>query len=388
MEERDVFWQRSTPQMPLFVPVLAVALLWTAGAMPASAQDCSATDRASAEQAYSTAYQFVSNNQWAEAVPSLEEAMERCPTHWPSLELLAQAKMRLKDYPAAAKRFGELIEGQYEGRIGAAEPRVLEPYGYVLLQSQDWETAELVYQTILVQDPYNYKAHDRLVYRFEKDGKTEQAITHLETMYDLASDEDKSKVAQRLGDAYKKTGDQETAAEWYSMAGGATSGMFTIGVDQMRTKDWQGAIESFKTYLEGKPNSIPALKNLGQCYQALKKSDQAIAHYEKALGIDAKRHDIASSLGLLYDETGQWSKAGPIAQDAIENWPRDDEKLGSMYYLMGRVKEKRDSDYEGAIAMFEQALDDPYWGRFARDEIQRQRQLIEIRDLKARQGGR
>ena len=57
-----------------------------------------------------------------------------------------------------------------------------------------------------------------------------------------------------------------------------------------------------------------------------------------------------------------------------------------MYYLMGKVLEKRDGNYEGAIAMFREARDDPYWGSRANSEIGRQNQLIEIRDK--RQGGR
>ena len=42
----------------------------------ALAQDCLETDRQMAQQYYSTAYQFVSMNQWAEAIPSLEDAVE------------------------------------------------------------------------------------------------------------------------------------------------------------------------------------------------------------------------------------------------------------------------------------------------------------------------
>jgi hypothetical protein len=53
-----------------------------------------------------------------------------------------------------------------------------------------------------------------------------------------------------------------------------------------------------------------------------------------------------------------------------------------MFYLMGKVYEKRDGDYESAIRMFEQARSDPAWGSFAVREIDRQQQLIAIRDAR------
>lgn len=364
--------------------ILAATVLITS--MAWAQEECSATAKASAEQAYSTAYQFVANKQWADAIPSLEEALASCPTHWPSVELMAGAVMRQKKYAEAAKYYGQLVEGQYGGRMAAVEMRVLKPYGFVLLQSEQWEKADEVYHTILLHDPYNYDAHDKLRYRYEKAGDTASAIEHLLKMYEFAEESDKETVARLLGDAYKKLGDNDSAAEWYAEGGGATSGMFKIGVDHMRAKEWDKAVEAFETYLEGKPDSVPALKNLGQCYQALKQSERAIEAFERALEVEPKRYDVASALGFLYDETRQWGKAGVIARDAVDNWPREEDKLGGMYYLMGRVLEKRDQNYEGAIAMFEKALNDPYWGKFAREEIKRQQQFIQIREMKSDQG--
>jgi tetratricopeptide (TPR) repeat protein len=364
--------------------VLAAALFLASAAWAQS--ECSATAKAAAEQAYSTAYQFVSNNQWNDAVPSLKEALAACPTHWPSVELMAGALMRQKNYDEAAKYYGQLVAGQYGGKLPAVDMRVLKPYGFVLLQTQQWDKADEVYHAILLLDPYNYDAHDKLRYRYEKTGDTAKAIEHLLKMYEFADESNKEAVAKQLGDAYKRLGDNDAAAEWYAQGGGATTGMFKIGVDEMKAKNWQKAVEAFNTYLEGRPKSVPALKNLGQCYQALKQTSDAIDTFQKALAIDPKRYDVAASLGFLYDETQQWAKAGELAQNAIDNWPRDEDKLLSMYYLMGRVREKRDQDYEGAIEMFQKALSDPYWGKFARDEIKRQEQFIQIREMKSEQG--
>ena len=71
-----------------------------------------------------------------------------------------------------------------------------------------------------------------------------------------------------------------------------------------------------------------------------------------------------------------------IAGPAVENWSDDDPSKGAMYYLMGKVYEKRDGDYEAAITMFENARSDPHWGSFAAREVDRQEQLIEIRDAR------
>lgn len=351
-----------------------------------SRAECSASARDAAEQSYSTAYQFVQADQWADAIPSLETAVSACPEHWPSVELMAQAKMRTSQWADAVDYYERLVKGQYGSILASAGQRVLEPFGYVLLKNRGFNRAEQVYEAILRIDPNNIKAHERLVYAYDQTGSLRNAIDHLQILYGLTSGEDKAKYAKRIGNAYNKLGDSQTAKQWFETAGGGASGLFTIGVEHMNDKEWAEAERAFEKFLEGRPESVAAMKNLGQCLTAQREHTRAIEVYEKALEVDPSRHDIAASLGFAYSELGRWGDAGRLASRALENWEASDPHLGSMQFLMGKVYEKRDGNYEQAIAMFEKARDDSYWGDQAIKEIDRQRQLIEIREMKANQG--
>jgi len=369
--------------------VLVIAAVTAVGAPAAGlAQECSPTDLATAEQSYSTAYQLVTAGQWSDAIPSLEMAVGACGTHWQSVELLSQAYWRSDRFDDAAASYQDLIQGQYGGQVAAAELRVLEPYGYVLLRAGKYPEAQEVLETVLSMDPANYRAHELLVHRFERSQMHEKAVEHLLRMEQLQSDDaQKQKLAKRIADTYKSLGESDKAAQWYAQTGGASTGLFKIGVDHMKASNWQQAIDAFTSYLEGKPDSAPALKNRGQCYQKLNQNAQARADYERVLELDASRHDVASSLGFLYLDAEMYNKAGALARNAIDTWDSGDGKLGGMYYLMGKVLEKRDEKYEEAITYFQRATSDAYWGEPAKKEIVRQNQLIEIREMQSKRGG-
>jgi tetratricopeptide (TPR) repeat protein len=359
---------------------LALAATLVLGLQQAHAE-CSPSDQNAAEQSYSTAYQFAQGNQWAEAIPSLQLAIEACPEHWASVELMAQAKMRTHAWADAVDYYERLIEGRFGGVLIDAGPQVLQPFGYVLLQNRGFARAEQVYEAVLRSNPDDIKAHEGLVYAYTKSGSIRKAIDHLEVLYGLSEGDQKAEYAKKIGLAYKKLGDREESQQWYQTAGGG-SGLFGVGVDQMNRKQWAQAEATFEKYVEDKPSSVAAWKNLGQCRSAQKDYVGAIEAFQKALDLDPKRHDVATALGFAYSDAGQWSEAGKLASDAVQNWSADDPQVGAMYFLMGKVYEKRDDDYENAITMFQKARSDSYWGDQAIKEIQRQRQLIEIRDMK------
>lgn len=374
------------------MPVLVLSL-----AVASASAECSPSDKSTAEQHYNTAYQFVTAKQWEPAVEPLEKAIAACPEHWNSLELLAQARLQLKHNSTAARLYQQLIDGQYGGSLAAADgQRILRPYGFALIRSKNWDQAERVYETMLAQDPLSEEAQERLVYIYVNTDRYEEAAGTLEKLYAQSTDPAKKKdVAERLGNTYTKMGQSAKATEWLERSGSTGgAGMFQVGVDHMNKKDYAAAAEAFESYLQENPDNVPALTNLGKSYEQLGRQGGGAAHkrkaidaYEKVLAQEPGRHDISSSVGFLYLDVENYVKAGQTAQSALDGWPDSDPKKGGMYYLMGKVLEKRDQDYEGAIDMFELALSDSYWSKFARDEIARQEQLIEIREMRKKQGG-
>lgn len=365
------------------VPLLVLAGLLVAGRAGA---ECAPTDLNTAEQGYSTAYQFVTAGQWAEAIPSLVEATKACPEHWPSLELLAQAYARTDAFVDAADWYQKLIDGQCAGILARADMRILQGYGYVLLRNRNWPVAEQAYEAILGQDPDNREAHERLVYCYDRSGNRRKAIVHLEALYVMSTGEAQADYATKIGNAYKFLGDNEKAKQWFELGGGAASGMFSIGVENMNKQKWQAAVDAFTAFLEGKSDSAPAWKNLGVSLQRLGRTQEAIDAFKKTLELDAERHDVVSNLGFLYADLDRWTDVAALAKPALDGWPEDDQYKDRMRFLMAKVYEKRDANYEAAIELFRAAQDDPVLGDRAANEITRQRQLIEIRDKKSNSG--
>jgi tetratricopeptide (TPR) repeat protein len=361
-------------------PICLLALIAFA---PAAYAECSPTDLSAAEQSYSTARVLADAGQWADAIPALERALDSCPEHLASIQLIAFAEMQSKNYGAAGRYFQAQIDLQFDGVTANADLNTLRPFGFVLLQLGNWTAAVRVYESILEHDPENAEAHERLVYAYDKSGNTTLAIPHLEALFhSAATDEDQQKMAKRIGAAYKKIGEDGSAKEWYALAGGGASGQFTFGLEHMNRKEWGKAAESFESYVEGQPTSVSALKNLGICYDQLGRKADAAATYGKAYELAPERPDIAASLALAYSDLERWTDVAAIVEPAVANWPETEASKGAMYYLMGKVYEKRDGDYESAISMFEKARSDAHWGSFAAREIERQQQLIAIRDAR------
>lgn len=359
----------------LFALVVALA--------PTALAECSPTDLSAAEQSYSTGRVLADAGQWADAIPALERALDSCPEHLASIQLIAFAHMQAKNYGPAARYFQAQIDLQFDGVTADADLNTLRPYGFVLLKLGNWSAAVRVYESILAHDPENAEAHERLVYAYDKSGNTVLGIPHLEALFhSAATDEDQQNIAKRIGAAYKKIGEDGSAKEWYALAGGGASGQFSFGLDHMNRKEWDKAAESFESFLEGQPTSVSALKNLGICYDQLGRKSDAAETFGRAYELKPERRDIASSLALAYSDLERWTDVAAIVEPAISDWPDEEPSKGAMYYLMGKVYEKRDGDYESAISMFEQARSDAQWGSFAAREIERQRQLIAIRDAR------
>lgn len=362
-----------------FFALLGLSLL-TVGVRSDATAECSPVNLSTAEQSYSTAKVLGEAGQWADAIPSLEHALEACPDMNKAVQLMAYAQMQAKEYSLSARYFQRFIDSEHKGVLTDAPTDLLRAYGHVLLKQQNWAGAVRVYEAVLAQDPTNTEAHERLVIAYSSSGNVALGIPHLEALYELSTGEEQSKNAKRIGAAYRKIGEDANAKEWDALAGGGTSGQFADGLDSMSKKDWARAAGSFEGFLQGQPENVSALKNLGICYNQLGRKADAARTYERALAVAPDRTDIATSLALVYSDQERWSDVASIAGPGVENWGNEDPSKGAIYYLMGKVYEKRDGDYEAAISMFEKARSDPHWGSFAVREIDRQQQLIVIRD--------
>jgi tetratricopeptide (TPR) repeat protein len=98
-------------------------------------------------------------------------------------------------------------------------------------------------------------------------------------------------------------------------AGGSSSstkpkdGYYEQGVKAVKSADYKKAIKLFNKVVATKPTNADAWNYLGLSNRKLKKFDQALSAYQKALAIDPKHRGANEYLGELYLQTGEPEKA-------------------------------------------------------------------------------
>lgn len=95
-----------------------------------------------------------------------------------------------------------------------------------------------------------------------------------------------------------------------------------------------------------------AYAGLGEVYDELDDSKNAIINYEKALQIDPDLTDVSAPLGILYYQSGDISKADVFLKKALASEPNDSQTQ----YFLGLVKFSQNNDKEAEIA-FRKAIE-------------------------------
>lgn len=79
--------------------------------------------------------------------------------------------------------------------------------------------------------------------------------------------------------------------------------------DQIEKKDWTGAVATLEPYTQAHEKSADGFNLLGFSYRHLKRYDEALVAYNKALTIDPKHRGAHEYIGEAYIELGQLDKA-------------------------------------------------------------------------------
>ena len=127
---------------------------------------------------------------------------------------------------------------------------------------------------------------------------------------------------------------------------------FKQGDKYFVNKEYDKAIESYKTSLELNPNNKYAYQNLGSLYGLKHKYIDAIKEYEKVLKLDSKNDIVYYNIGIFYTHEKKYSKAIFSLKKAIEINP----KLDVAHYSLGVLLAKN-KEYEKAIDSYEKSID-------------------------------
>ncbi|MCH7865907.1 MAG: tetratricopeptide repeat protein, partial [Proteobacteria bacterium] len=100
------------------------------------------------------------------------------------------------------------------------------------------------------------------------------------------------------------------------MAAGSTSkstpkkaGDYELGVKAVKAANYEKAIMRLSKVVAAKPGNADAWNWIGFSHRKLKKFDQAMSAYRKALAIDPNHRGANEYLGELYLQTGDLAKA-------------------------------------------------------------------------------
>ncbi len=84
---------------------------------------------------------------------------------------------------------------------------------------------------------------------------------------------------------------------------------FQKAKDQIEKKDWTGAVTTLEPYTTANPKNADGFNLLGFSYRHLKRYDEALVAYNKALTLDPKHRGAHEYIGEAYIELGQLDKA-------------------------------------------------------------------------------
>ncbi len=101
-----------------------------------------------------------------------------------------------------------------------------------------------------------------------------------------------------------------------AMAAGTSSkstkrkaGDYELGVKAVKAANYEKAIKRLSKVVAAKPGNADAWNYIGFSHRKLKKFDQAMSAYQKALAIDPDHRGANEYLGELYLQTGDLAKA-------------------------------------------------------------------------------
>jgi len=99
---------------------------------------------------------------------------------------------------------------------------------------------------------------------------------------------------------------------------------FNLGLLNYRQKQFRQAAKHFKTVLQHQPRHADAYYNLGCIYfNNTKDTDQAIANFEQVRLLQPDHPLVYTSLGLCYEQKGEYQQAIQAFKQAVRLAPRE-----------------------------------------------------------------
>lgn len=193
---------------------------------------------------------------------------------------------------------------------------------------------------------------------FYEKGKIEDAINEFEAAIRIESRYVDAIID--LGDAYFDTAKVDEAIEEYERAlvvdKKNIDAEFRLGRASYARKDYDTAYRAYTAVLKTRPDDPDAVYNLALTLKSLKRFEEAVPYFEKAIVLRRTAFPEARiNLSRCYFELGKLGDAESAARKALSEITGDNQAAANAWYALATALAKK-PDLEGATDALESAI--------------------------------
>lgn len=298
-----------------------------------------------------------------------ERAVEHHQRALSAVSVYAPSFKALTRLYAGMRRYRELVE-LYERAVEVSNTELAVAY---LLKIgslyedhlQDPVQAIHAYRRIQARSPKHLGALHALQRATEAAGRYQELVEALEREAQLTEDNDhKVALLQRAGELLdEKLNDRDAASarlkHVLSLDPKYVPALTTLGRMYYRAGRWEDLLTMYAAELEvtpDKPAAIALLLKMGElCEQRLGRHDEAIAHYRKAVDLDARYGPAIQALARKLREKQDWDGLLEVLRREAQSLD-DPQARALAFFRVGEVLEQRLDRVDPALDAYERAL--------------------------------
>jgi tetratricopeptide (TPR) repeat protein len=322
---------------------------------------------------YQTAKQFMSAQQWDQAIEALEKVVTADRERIQAYRDLADCYDELKAPDKAAESYRRAVE------VSPEDKSLLSLLGYAELRAKEIDNAVLTYTRMAELDSLDYDANVHLGFICQKKGELDKAVIYYKKA--LKSNPEDVPTMGSIAKIYTDQGKLDNAIEMYTVAVASAPDdkqkanlQSKLGAAYITSKDFTKSAEVFESLTVLEPDKPAHHYNLGISYIQLKKPNDAIPPLTKVIELKPDFAAAYQQLGSCYNDVKQYGKAIETIKKGIA--VTDVTKQAGLHVTHAKSLEKL-KRFDEAIFALRKAVNDPQYGDYAKKEIARQGKLKE-----------
>jgi tetratricopeptide (TPR) repeat protein len=361
--------------------------------------ECAPGQMQEANKAYQQALEFMTKQDWDQAIAQMQSALKICPEHVDATRGIGDAMVGKAMYAEAVPYYQQVIE--LRGDQAEAGDYANLGKAYAKLKKYQEARAEYMKAEKLAPDDcgvlYNLGAmHNASKYYIESVEVLEHALEACPQISDPVL-KLLTNSAEKAASQQKANGNNERAEYYAGLAqkyGGQAGGSTTYDMvkQKMSQKDYQGAVGLLEQMLAKEPDHTGALLTMARAQDQLKNRPASIQAYQKYLALKPNDENATAAMLQVMVESQQCSQAKSEAAGAARRFEgKGREVMAPIMYSWGLALECT-GEYDAAKEKFQQCASsgNAKYASYGARQVERMEGLKareEAEKKKAAQGG-